>query len=142
MTTTVTVKARAHGAVVETNGETIQVSPGQERQFHIEEGTQSFSVTQPAEAPADRAAELADEEVPGRAQNDELLGPRIAGNRRPAKATRRPRRPTQLPAAVVNWKRGRVADIPARPLDLGVHHEEPYPQVSHNRKAAPAVAAG
>jgi hypothetical protein len=74
MTTTVTVKARAHGAVVETNGETIEVSPGQERQFHIEEGSQSFNVTQPAEAPADRAAELADEEVPGRAQNDELLG--------------------------------------------------------------------
>lgn len=74
MTTTVTVRARAHGAVVETNGETIQVSPGQERQFHIEEGTQQFSVTQPAEAPADRAAQLADEEVPGARQNDELLG--------------------------------------------------------------------
>jgi hypothetical protein len=75
MTTTVTVKARAHGAVVETNGETIEVSPGQERQFHIEEGSQSFNVTQPAEPiQQDRAAELADEEVPGRAQNDELLG--------------------------------------------------------------------
>jgi hypothetical protein len=75
MTTTVTVTARAHGAVVETNGERIEVSANQERQFHIEEGSQDFSVTQPAE-PLDRAAELANEEVPGRAQNDELLGNR------------------------------------------------------------------
>lgn len=95
MTTTVTVKARAHGAVVETNGETIQVSPGQERQFHIEEGTQSFSVTQSAEAPADRAAELADEEVPGRAQNDELLGqgkPTGEGDETPPTTDAAPRR--------------------------------------------------
>jgi len=80
MTTTVTVKARAHGAVVETNGEKVDISPNTERDFHIEEGTQSFNVTQPAEAPAeeeettDRAEQLMTEEVPGRAQNDELLG--------------------------------------------------------------------
>jgi hypothetical protein len=75
MTTTVTVKARAHGAVVETNGETTEISPNSERQFHIEEGTQSFSVTQPAEAPAvEEPTPLEDQEVPGRVQNDELLG--------------------------------------------------------------------
>lgn len=72
MTTTVTVHARAHGATVETNGEKIEVTPNSERQFHIEEGSQSFTVTQPAEAPT-RADELMTEEVPGRAQNDELL---------------------------------------------------------------------
>jgi hypothetical protein len=77
MTTTVTVKARAHGAVVETDGETINVSPNSERQFHIEEGSQSFSVTQPAEAPAEEEnpTPFEGEEVPGRAQNDELVQP-------------------------------------------------------------------
>lgn len=74
MTTTVTVESRAWGAVVETNGERIEMGPNQERKFHIDEGTQSFSVTQPAEAPAEPAADLSQEEVPGRAQNDELLG--------------------------------------------------------------------
>lgn len=60
MTTTVTVESRAWGAVVETNGERLEMGPNQERKFHIAEGTQSFNVTQPAEAPAE---EVVAEEV-------------------------------------------------------------------------------
>jgi hypothetical protein len=79
MTTTVTVKARAHGATVEVDGETTEVAPNREHSFHIAEGTKSFSVTQPAEAPAsegfvDEATGTDSAEVPGRTQNDELLG--------------------------------------------------------------------
>lgn len=79
MTTTVIVQARAHGAVVETNGERTEVGPNREQRFHIEEGTQSFSVTQNAEAPAsegfvDEATGTDSAQVPGREQNDELLG--------------------------------------------------------------------
>lgn len=87
MTTTVTVKARAHGAVVETDGETIEISPNSERQFHIEEGFQTFSVTQPAEAPAvENPTPFEGEEVPGRAENDELMG-RGAGRRKAPAST-------------------------------------------------------
>jgi hypothetical protein len=87
MTTTVTVKARAHGAVVETNGETIDVSPNSERDFHIEEGSQSFSVTQPAQAPAEEnPTPFEGEEIPGRAQNDELHGQGPGGKRGKAPA--------------------------------------------------------
>jgi hypothetical protein len=79
MTTTVRVQARAWGAKVETNGETIEMGAHQERTFHIDEGqSQSFTVTH-GEAPVDRAAQMQDEEVPGRAQNDELLGQGGAG---------------------------------------------------------------
>jgi hypothetical protein len=79
MTTTVTVKARAHGAVVETNGETTNIGPNREQTFHIAEGSQSFNVTQPAEAPqsegfVDEATGTDSAEVAGRDQNDELLG--------------------------------------------------------------------
>ena len=79
MTTSVTVRARAHGAVVETNGEKTEIGPNREHTFHISEGTQSFSVTQPAEAPAsegfvDEVTGTDSAEVPGRTQNDELLG--------------------------------------------------------------------
>lgn len=82
MTTTVTVKARAHGAVVETDGETLEISPNSERQFHIEEGSQTFSVMQPAEAPAlENPTPFEGEEVPGRTQNDELTGQGAAGKR-------------------------------------------------------------
>lgn len=67
MTTTVRVQARAWGATVETNGETIELGANQERAFHVDEGqSQSFTVT--------HGTEPQDEEVPGRAQNDELLG--------------------------------------------------------------------
>jgi hypothetical protein len=76
MTTTVIVKARAHGALVETNGETTEISPNSERSFHIDEGSQDFKVTQPAEAPfIDESTGSTDStEVSGREQNDELLG--------------------------------------------------------------------
>jgi hypothetical protein len=74
MTTTVRVQARAWGATVQVNDETIELGAHQDRAFHIEEG-QSLSLTVThGEKPIDRAAELADEEVPGRAQNDQLLG--------------------------------------------------------------------
>jgi hypothetical protein len=79
MTTTVTVKARAHGAVVKIDGEEVQIAPNRERDFHISEGTQTFEVTQPAEAPAsegfvDEATGTDTAQVPGRDQNDQLLG--------------------------------------------------------------------
>lgn len=81
MTTTVRVQARAWGATVETNGETIELGANQERAFHVDEGqSQSFTVTHGTE-PQDRAAQLQDEEVPGRAQNDELLGQGRSGRR-------------------------------------------------------------
>lgn len=74
MTTTVRVQARAWGAKVEADGETVELGAHQDRAFQIEEGeTKTFTVTH-GEKPIDRAAELADEEVPGRRQNDELLG--------------------------------------------------------------------
>jgi hypothetical protein len=79
MTTTVTVKARAHGAVVETNGETTNIGPNREQTFHIAEGSQSFNVTQPAEAPQPKVSNEATgtdscRGCSGRDQNDELLG--------------------------------------------------------------------
>lgn len=75
MTTTVRVQSRAWGAKVETNGETIELGAHEDRAFHIPEGeSQTFTVTH-GEQPQDRAAQLADEEVPGRAQNDELVSP-------------------------------------------------------------------
>lgn len=75
MTTTVRVQSRAWGAKVETNGETIELGAHEDRAFHIPEGeSQTFTVTH-GEQPQDRAAQLADEEVPGRAQNDELVTP-------------------------------------------------------------------
>lgn len=77
MTVTVRVMARALGAVVETNGETIELAPHQDRDFHIEE-SQDFSVRQPTHgqvAETDRARQLMHEEVPGRRQNDELVAP-------------------------------------------------------------------
>lgn len=74
MTTTVRVQARAWGASVETNGETVQLRANEDRVFQVQEGeTQTFTVSHGAE-PQDRAAELQDEEVPGRRQDDELLG--------------------------------------------------------------------
>lgn len=55
MTTTVRVEARAWGATVETNGETIELGPHADRTFHIAEGeSQSFTVTH-GERPADAA---------------------------------------------------------------------------------------
>lgn len=92
MTTTVTVKARAHGATVETNGETVEVAPNTQRDFHISEGSQSFSVTQPAEAPAsegfvDEATGTDSSQVPGREQNDQLTGQGAGKQRRPQAPT-------------------------------------------------------
>jgi hypothetical protein len=61
------------------DGETTNIGPNREHSFHIAEGTKSFSVTQPAEAPAsegfvDEATGTDSAEVPGRDQNDQLLG--------------------------------------------------------------------
>ena len=56
MTTTVRVQARAWGARVETNGETIELGAHQDRSFQIEEGSQSFTVTQ-NEAPASESTD-------------------------------------------------------------------------------------
>lgn len=77
MTTTVTVRTRALGAVVSTNGQETEVPARQEHQFHIEEGSQDFTVrqlTQEEQAQRDPAENLDPENVPGREQNDELLG--------------------------------------------------------------------
>jgi hypothetical protein len=46
MTTSVRVSARARGARVETNGETVDLGPHENREFHIAEGSQSFTVTE------------------------------------------------------------------------------------------------
>lgn len=75
MTTTVRVQARAWGARVEREGqEPVELEAHQDMAFHVEEGeSATFTVTQ-GDAPADRANEMLDEEVPGRTQNDELLG--------------------------------------------------------------------
>jgi hypothetical protein len=80
MTTTVRVQARAWGAKIETNGETIELGAHQDRAFHIDEGqSQTFTVTH-GEQTQDRAAQLGEEEVPGRRQNDDLVKTTPTGN--------------------------------------------------------------
>lgn len=87
MTTTVRVQARAWGARVEVNGETTEVGPNTERSFHIAEGdSQTFTVTH-GEEPAHNPEPLEGEEVPGRRQNDELLGNNQSGATETAQTT-------------------------------------------------------
>lgn len=90
MTTTVTVRTRALGAVVSTNGQETQVAARSEHSFHVEEGSQTFEVrqnTQEEQAQADTAENLSSEEVPGREQNDELLGQGRSSRRQAAAPT-------------------------------------------------------
>ena len=74
MTTTVKVQARAWGAKVEVNGDTIELGAHQDHAFQVGEGESLTLTVTHGEAPQDRAAELMNEEVPGSAQNDALLG--------------------------------------------------------------------
>jgi len=75
MTTTVTVRARAWGARVEVQGqEPLELGAHQDHNVHIAEGESATITVTHGEKPVDRAAQLQDEEVPGRRQNDELLG--------------------------------------------------------------------
>lgn len=84
MTTTVTVKARAHGALVTlrakgnaANAQEFKIPGNTSRDFHID-ANHIIEVAQP-EALADGAAEnptpFEGEEVPGRAENDALIRP-------------------------------------------------------------------
>lgn len=84
MTTTVTVKARAHGALVTlrakgnaANAQEFKIPGNTSRDFHID-ANHIIEVAQP-EALADGAAEnptpFEGEEVPGRAENDALIAP-------------------------------------------------------------------
>lgn len=78
MTTSVTVRTRALGAAVQVGDETTDIGPHREHTFHIDGGSQSFTVTQneqPAsESFVDEATGTDSADVPGRSQNDELLG--------------------------------------------------------------------
>lgn len=77
MTVTVTVKARAHGATLNVDGQPITVAPNSEQRFQVEPGTPlTLTANEPAEAPATDNADLPLDptDVPGRAQNDALLG--------------------------------------------------------------------
>lgn len=80
MTVTVTVKARAHGATLTVDGEPITVAPNSEQRFQVEPGTPlTLTANEPAEAPTDNAdLPLDPNDVPGRAQNDALLGQEAA----------------------------------------------------------------
>lgn len=76
MTVTVTVKARAHGATLTVDGQELRVEANREQQFQVEPGTPlSLTVNEPAEAPAEPSPlPLDPDNVPGRAENDALLG--------------------------------------------------------------------
>ena len=80
MTVTVTVKARAHGATLTVDGQPITVAPNSEQRFQVEPGTPlTLTANEPAEAPTDNAdLPLDPTDVPGRAQNDALLGQEAA----------------------------------------------------------------
>lgn len=122
MTTTVRVQARAWGATVVTSRategeeghnvaeETVELGAHQDRNFQVEEGeTITFRVTH-GEQPQDRANELMDEEVPGRAQNDRLHPP--VGNESGATETAQTTDGAgEQPAAVTG--RGRRSAAPA-----------------------------
>lgn len=95
MTTTVTVKARAWGAVIAIRSVTdassevtnITLEPNTEQTYHLEPG-QAINVQHGEEPAVDEAAShlpLDPNEVPGRAQNDALLGTasRVAGTPQP-----------------------------------------------------------
>jgi hypothetical protein len=88
MTTTVTVRARAHPASVKittsktegVEGHNLEesertVSAGQTEVFHIEADNASVTVTQlPAPPEEENPRPLAGEKVPGQGENDKLLG--------------------------------------------------------------------
>ncbi len=77
MTVTVTVKARAHGATLNVDGQELNVDANREQTFQVTAGTPlNLTVNEPAEAPTTDNADLPLDptDVPGRAQNDALLG--------------------------------------------------------------------
>jgi len=55
MTTTVNVRARAWGASVETNGETVELGPHQDHSFHIQEGESATFTVKHGEKPVEEA---------------------------------------------------------------------------------------
>ncbi len=75
MTTTVIVRSRAWGARVEVQGqEPLDLGAHQDHAIQISEGeSQTITVTH-GEQPAENPVPFEGEEVPGRAENDRLLG--------------------------------------------------------------------
>lgn len=96
MTVTVTVKARAHGATLTVDGQPLTVAPNSEQRFQVEPGTPlTLTAEEPAEEPADPAPlPLDPDNVPGRAENDALLG-----NKPDAEAPAEEQPVTDAPAA-------------------------------------------
>lgn len=80
MTTTVRVKARAHGAIVSirSKGDTteLEIPANTDRDFHLDDGD-TLEVTQGAEPKIEEAnpRPFEDEAVPGAAENDALIKP-------------------------------------------------------------------
>lgn len=75
MTTTIRVQARAWGAKVEVDGETIEVGPHGDHNIHIPEGESRTITVTHGEKPAENPVPFQGEEVPGRAENDRLVPP-------------------------------------------------------------------